>query len=268
MRSRNIKPAFFQNEVLTEVDPFGRLLFIGLWCLADREGRLEDRPKRIKMQLFAMDDVDVPALLDDLARLGFIVRYEVDGVAYIQVVNFSKHQRPHSNESASVIPAPMDDSTSHHGEQDVQPREASLRPDTGYLIPDSLTVDTGLPEAREAPTPDIQATAETLADAPWIQDDIDAVVVAVARAFGLVPAFDARDGPVEAEKFALYHAEKPPANWYRAYLNWLKKAAKFDAQNAQKNGHRNGYRPRQRTPNYDGINAVADQMTQREAMHR
>ena len=97
MRARNIKPAFFQNEVLTDVDPFGRLLFIGLWCLADREGRLEDRPKRIKMQLFAMDDVDVPALLDDLDRLGFIRRYEIDGAAYIQIVNFSKHQRPHSN---------------------------------------------------------------------------------------------------------------------------------------------------------------------------
>ena len=148
MRARNIKPAFFQNEVLTDVDPFGRLLFIGLWCLADREGRLEDRPKRIKMQLFAMDDVDVPALLDDLDRLGFIRRYEIDGAAYIQIVNFSKHQRPHSNESASVIPAPMDDSTSHHGEQDVQPRATALRPDTGYLIPDSLIPDSKT--AREA----------------------------------------------------------------------------------------------------------------------
>jgi hypothetical protein len=48
-RARNIKPAFFKNEQLVELGMSTRLLFIGLWCLADREGRLEDRPKRIKM---------------------------------------------------------------------------------------------------------------------------------------------------------------------------------------------------------------------------
>ena len=46
-RARNIKPGFFANENLAECDPLARLLFAGLWCLADREGRLEDRPKRI-----------------------------------------------------------------------------------------------------------------------------------------------------------------------------------------------------------------------------
>jgi len=44
MRSRNIKPGFFMNELLPEIELLGRLLFIGLWLLADREGRLEDRP--------------------------------------------------------------------------------------------------------------------------------------------------------------------------------------------------------------------------------
>jgi len=46
-RSRNIKPGFFRNEMLAECSPLARLLFAGLWCLADRFGRLEDRPKRI-----------------------------------------------------------------------------------------------------------------------------------------------------------------------------------------------------------------------------
>ena len=47
-RARNIKPGFFKNEFLAEMPCEVRLLFIGLWTLADREGRLEDRPKRIK----------------------------------------------------------------------------------------------------------------------------------------------------------------------------------------------------------------------------
>lgn len=171
MRARNIKPAFFQNEVLTEIDPFGRLLFIGLWCLADRKGRLEDRPKRIKMQLFALDNVDVVALLDDLEQNDFIQRYTVNGNNYIQITNFAKHQRPHSNESASEIPDPMvssdpskypDESSenttpSHQGEQDLQPRCEALRPDTGYLIPDVLIPDT---ESSLAPAKPSRKSAE------------------------------------------------------------------------------------------------------------
>ena len=51
-RARNIKPAFFKNETLVELPVETRLLFIGLWTLADREGRLEDRPKRIKMEIY------------------------------------------------------------------------------------------------------------------------------------------------------------------------------------------------------------------------
>ena len=45
MRARNIKPGFFKNDALAELDFAGRLLFIGLWGIADRAGRLEDRPK-------------------------------------------------------------------------------------------------------------------------------------------------------------------------------------------------------------------------------
>ncbi|WP_461949107.1 hypothetical protein ACOKPE_14565 [Acinetobacter baumannii] len=47
-RSRNIKPSFFMNEDIIELPYEARLLFIGLWTLADREGRLENRPKKIK----------------------------------------------------------------------------------------------------------------------------------------------------------------------------------------------------------------------------
>ncbi|MDI9733891.1 hypothetical protein QM259_16735 [Acinetobacter baumannii] len=50
-RSRNIKPSFFMNEDIIELPFEARLLFIGLWILADREGRLENRPKKIKMSV-------------------------------------------------------------------------------------------------------------------------------------------------------------------------------------------------------------------------
>ncbi len=106
MRARNIKPGFWKNEDLVELPFEHRLLFIGLWMLADREGRLEDRPKRIKMELFPGDQVDVDAGLSCLAQMELLRRYEVDGRKYVQVENFVKHQMPHHKEVASKIPAP------------------------------------------------------------------------------------------------------------------------------------------------------------------
>lgn len=105
-RSRNLKPAFFTNEVLAENAPLGRLLFAGLWCHADRDGRLEDRPKRLKAEILPYDQCDVDALLQALHEGGFIYRYAVDGQRFIQVVSFRKHQNPHCKEAASSIPAP------------------------------------------------------------------------------------------------------------------------------------------------------------------
>jgi hypothetical protein len=101
-----IKPSFFLNEDLATLPYEARLLFIGLWCVADREGRLEDRPRRLKAELFPYDDIDLDPLLWKLAELGFIVRYEAQGKRYIQIANFTKHQRLHPNEAPSEIPPP------------------------------------------------------------------------------------------------------------------------------------------------------------------
>ena len=106
MRSRNIKPGFFKNDALAELDFAGRLLFIGLWGIADRAGRLEDRPKKIKAELFPYDEVNVDSFLGELTRLGFILRYQAEGERYIQIVHFDKHQNPHPREAPSNIPAP------------------------------------------------------------------------------------------------------------------------------------------------------------------
>lgn len=108
MRARNIKPGFFTNEDLAECDPLARILFVGLWCMASWEGRMEDRPKKIKAALLPFDECDVDALLQTLHDRGLIRRYEVDGGRFIEIPNFIKHQRPHPDEKKrpSKIPAP------------------------------------------------------------------------------------------------------------------------------------------------------------------
>ena len=106
-RSRNIKPGLFKNEILGVAEPLYTLAFQGLWLLADRDGRLEDRPLRIKAETFPYrDGLDVDRILTWLETEGFILRYEVSGKRYIQVLNFSKHQNPHKNETASDISPP------------------------------------------------------------------------------------------------------------------------------------------------------------------
>lgn len=149
-RARNIKPGFFSNEELVELDMATRLLFIGLWTIADRDGRMEDRPKRIKMQVFPADDVDIDASLAKLDDRGFIQRYEVDGMYCIQVVNWKKHQSPHIKETASTIPSPAGtlnfDQKSSASTGQAPDENTASRPDS--LIADSLIADSYPPSPQ------------------------------------------------------------------------------------------------------------------------
>lgn len=105
-RIRALKIGFFHNEELAAFPYQTRLLFEGLWLLADREGRLKDQPKWIKSQVFPFDDLDVEPLLDQLAAGPdpFIQRYTVNGRRYLHVIEFKKHQRPHHTEPPSTYP--------------------------------------------------------------------------------------------------------------------------------------------------------------------
>lgn len=104
-RIRSLKYEYFINEDLAQTSSDARLLGLGLTTIADREGRLEDRPLRIKVRLFPYHDVDVDAALNELQKAGFLHRYEVNGQRFIRIVNFLKHQKPHPKEAPSEIPS-------------------------------------------------------------------------------------------------------------------------------------------------------------------
>lgn len=97
--------------------------------------------------------------------------------------------------------------------------------------------------AREALPAAAVETAEVLRCASWIGGDVGAIADATSRAFSLVPEFNQSDGPLEAEKFVRYHAKKPPRDWYRAYLNWIKNAVRYEAEST----HNGRASPRQNT---------------------
>ncbi len=111
-RIRTIKPEFFKSEQIAELDPIDRLLFIGLWTLADAEGKLLDRPKRIKAELFPYDTNDIEIGLQKLHETGLIMRYQhCTGVFVVKIVNFSVHQRITGKEFelGSELPDPTPD---------------------------------------------------------------------------------------------------------------------------------------------------------------
>ena len=58
-RIRYLKPCFFKDEDIASLPHQTRLLYQGLWVLADKEGRLEDRPKRIKAEIFPYEEIDI-----------------------------------------------------------------------------------------------------------------------------------------------------------------------------------------------------------------
>ena len=97
-RGRNIKPSFFTNEDLAEVEPLARILFIGMWTISNFKGCFEYRPKRLKVQLLPYDECDIETLVNNLEHSGFISTYSVQGQRYVKIINFTKHQNPHKNE--------------------------------------------------------------------------------------------------------------------------------------------------------------------------
>lgn len=171
-RARNIKPSFFQDDKLGELNPVSRLAFIGMWTIADFKGCIEYRPKMMKVQLLPYDECDMDEIANTLEQARFIRFYSVQGKRYIKIVNFERHQNPHKNErdAGSEIP---DIPKSEEKEQEnnilqkdgIKPdligsaRADSLLLIPSSLIPDSLIPDTGFPQV---PPAENQASATKL----------------------------------------------------------------------------------------------------------
>jgi hypothetical protein len=114
-RIRYLKPSFFDHEGLASISPHARLAFQGIWLHADREGRLKDEPKRMRIRIFPYEpELDMDAMIVEMESIGVIRRYEVDGVRYLFLPGFSEHQRPHPKEPNSSIPPCKN--TAKHGE--------------------------------------------------------------------------------------------------------------------------------------------------------
>lgn len=228
MRARNIKPGIFKNELLGTADPLLTILFEGLWCLADRRGRLEDRPLRIKAEIFPYRELDVNGLLTGLARLKFIHRYEVEGQAYIQVINFEKHQHPHLTEKESNIPQ-----MSNNGALTcTEPDDNVYTPaDSLLLIPDSLIPDSPpIPPEGGSPEPTKRRSAQKPALThdeymDWARKESDDLLNNQRPYWETAyPALDLGQEVSKALNWLHANPQKRKKNISRFLANWLSRA--------------------------------------------
>lgn len=227
-RTRSIKPSFFKNEYLAECEPMARLLFIGLWTLADSQGRMEFRPMRIKAEVFPYENCDILGLLKQLADKGFVRAYESGDVKVLEIPTFGDHQRCHPDERDEGLP-PADESaeTIVFPEPNAKPGNPTLEPGNPpascafnplILLPSSSTAPTNpATRSRSKPADPLRWTADsgwegiTDADhAEWSQ------------------AYPAADLPVELAKANQWLKANPKkarkSNWRRWLTTvWLTK---------------------------------------------
>lgn len=109
-RIRNVKPEVFMHELLWELEMATELpiirCYIALWCMCDREGRFEWKPRVLKQHCAPYDDIDFADVLNALANTGFIIKYIMSGRLYGWTPRFREHQHINNREQESRLPAP------------------------------------------------------------------------------------------------------------------------------------------------------------------
>jgi len=107
-RIRTVKPDLFRHEGLYEAEletglPL-RIAFVGLFTVADREGRFRWQPRQIKLDVMPYDSVDFSRVLDALVTRGFVVRYACETEEFGAIPTFPKHQVVNNREKPSEFP--------------------------------------------------------------------------------------------------------------------------------------------------------------------
>lgn len=91
-RIRTIKPDFWTDEKIVELDFAARLFFVGSWNFADDNGNLQRSARKLKMQIFPADAIDCEPIIQSLLAHGLLTEYEVNGEKFLHINGFRKHQ--------------------------------------------------------------------------------------------------------------------------------------------------------------------------------
>lgn len=131
MKIRSLRPAFFADTKMAQLTPYARILYMGLWCIADDEGRGRYLPKQIEGEVFPHEQVDIRGFLGELITAGRIVVYEAGGEPYFHIPTFLTHLTV-NRRFPSQLPAPA--VSTHNGSSAQAPSvevEVEVEVDTG-----------------------------------------------------------------------------------------------------------------------------------------
>lgn len=109
MKTRLIRPSFWEYQKVGAVSRDARLLLLGCRSLADDAGRLGWDAGLVREQVFGFDrdlaDEQVAAWMDEVAAAGLVVVYRVRGRVYAEIAGFVPEQRI-TRPVASRVPGP------------------------------------------------------------------------------------------------------------------------------------------------------------------
>lgn len=111
-RIRTIKPQFWRSPDIMALDYFQRLLFIGLFNLADDYGRGVYNPASIAADLFITEFslnphgvlTEVSNAFAEYSKRAMVAVYEVENRQYFQIVNWETHQKVNRKTDSSIPP--------------------------------------------------------------------------------------------------------------------------------------------------------------------
>lgn len=201
-RIRTIKPDFFTSDDICALPPLARLLYIGLWCEADREGRFAWAPRAFKRRYLPDDECDIEVLCRALLGRDLVRLYGED-LAFIPT--FLEHQHINPREAKSVLPEPDGDASSTRGPRDSDTQVGRKEGKEG--------------EGKEGNGRRVSHASELPDD--WKPSDEDRSWAAKARP-DLTPALLDE----ETERFR-NHAKangRTAMNWGPNWRNWISKA--------------------------------------------
>ena len=96
MRIRSLKPEFFDSPSTAQAGPWARILFMGMWCMADDWGVGPANPKELAASIFPNDDQwtskELPGLCKEVADSYGVVFYTHRGRPYFQIPTWEDHQ--------------------------------------------------------------------------------------------------------------------------------------------------------------------------------
>lgn len=168
-RIRSLKPEFWADEDLAELPRDARLLYMGLWNLADEHGRLRGDARYVKGQLLPYDD-DLPpsavdGLLNLLHRTGKALRYRANGRPYVYLPTLARHQRLEPDKVPSRLPAPPADFSAYDpdgGAESSESRADESAPgdDSSALLYGAWSMEQGGVRSRTPPAPRADESAQ------------------------------------------------------------------------------------------------------------